>query len=144
MSLEQLRQLRRIRNRRMEKQYTIVQEHRRQVEGYERQLQEAHERLKQFQQERLARQDAYFRELQSQPFTPEAMREYQTKVQQLVSEEEFHAQQIPECEKKLENAKQAFEKCQKESNQLTLQHEKMKEIIEVKSNEELQVEEEPE
>lgn len=139
MSLEELR---RIRNRRMEKQYTVLQEHRRQVDACQRNLNQAHEALKQFQQWRLQQQDAHFRDLQSKTFSPETMREYQAQVERLRQEEEMHKQKIPECENKLKAAQDAFDTCKRKSNELTLKHEKLKEIIEIRDKETAQTEDE--
>lgn len=133
MSLNELKQLKKIRNRRMEQQLAEMQEKRRQVDGYNQQLQHAKNELSTYQHWRLEQQEARFKALQSQPFTPEALREYQGQLENMLMQEQFYYQAISTAENQLKASEAAFQSSKQKSDQLTLQFEKMKEIVEIEA-----------
>lgn len=133
MSLRELKELKKIRNRRMEQQLAEVQEKRRQIDGYAQQLQQARNDLTNYQHWRLEQQEKRFKELQGQPFTPNALQDYQGQLQNMLAQEQFYYQAITAAEKQLKASEEAFQVSKKKSDQMTLQYEKMKEIVEIEA-----------
>ncbi|WP_020560414.1 type III secretion system stalk subunit SctO [Thiofilum flexile] len=133
MSLNDLKELKKIRNRRMEQQLAEMQEKRRQVDGYTQQLQQAKNDLSDYQHWRLQQQETRFKALQSQPFTPEALREYQGQLENMLMQEQFYYQAISAAENQLKASEAAWQESKQKSDQMTLQYEKMKEIVEIEA-----------
>ena len=126
-----LKELKKIRSRRMEQQLAEMQEKRRQVEGHTQQLQQARHNLAQYQVWRLEQQEIRFKELQSKPFTPEALGEYQGQLENIRQQESHYNHAISEAEKKLKAAEQALLDSKAKSDEITLKYEKMKEIVDI-------------
>jgi hypothetical protein len=133
MSLRELKELKKIRNRRMEQQLAEMQEKRRQMDGYAQQLNQARTDLTNYQHWRLEQQEIRFKALQSQPFTPEALQEYQGQLQNMLIQEQFYYQAITSAENQLKASENAFQASKQKSDQMTMQFEKMKEIVDIQA-----------
>jgi len=128
-----LKELKKIRNRRMEQQLAEMQEKRRQVEGYSAQLQQARIELLNYQQWRLEQQELRFKELQSKPFSPEAFQDYHAQLESIRMQEQYYQQAIKDAEEKLKKAEAAWVESKQKSDETTLKYEKMKEIVDIEA-----------
>lgn len=126
MSLEQLKK---IRTRRMEQRFIELQEQRRLFAEQERILHEKEQQLLAFGRWRLQHQEALFASLQNQPFAPQALFDYQKKLEQLREEEERLRTQLAEAGQAVQAAETQVQAAQRQSSEANLKLEKLKEII---------------
>lgn len=126
MSLEQLQK---IRSRRVEQCFIELQEQRRILAEHEQLRHAKRQQLLEFKQWRLNHQESLFATLQDQPFTPQALLDYQKTLQQLSVEEQHLREQLDAAEQALQTAYAQLQAAQRRSNEANLKLEKIKEIM---------------
>ncbi|MFN3785512.1 MAG: type III secretion system stalk subunit SctO [Thiothrix sp.] len=126
MSLEQLKK---IRSRRMDQCVIELQEQRRILAEQEATLRARQQQLVEFGRWRLQYQESLFAKLQDQPFTPQALLDYQKVLQQLSQEEQRLREQLGAAEQALQTAYTQVQAAQQNSKVANLKLEKIKEII---------------
>lgn len=132
-------ELQKIRERRLEKKQTEVIQAKQAIADAEQNLAQTIIKVDQFRQWRLTHQEELFKDLQSLPFTPHALQEYQTKLLTLLQQEEQLRAEIPNAQKLVEAANQHLVKVRTEMNALAMKNEKTKEIVETQHKAEVQL-----
>jgi tRNA nucleotidyltransferase/poly(A) polymerase len=138
MDLEKLKKLR---TRRMEQCFIALQTQRQTVLGWQNHVQQKEQQLAEFQQWRLAHQEALFADLKHQPFNPQALLNYQAKLEEFRQQEDSIRAELANTYQALHTANTHVETARQESVEANIKLEKLKEIIQLhdeqKSSEEL-------
>ena len=136
MSLEKLQESR---ERRLDKQRKVVQQHYGIMAGAEQKLEKCRQDLAQFHQWRLNHQEDLFKGLQGQSCTPQGMFEYRARIEKLGQEEEQLKTFITQAQEELKVTQDNYSKASKIARELALKNEKTKEIIEIQEKAELEL-----
>lgn len=126
MSLEKMKMLR---TRRMEQRFIELQEQRRILAEWQTRLQEKKRKLREFQSWRLEHQEHLFHDLQNQPFAPQALFDYQTKLEQFRLQEEHIKGEVVNTQQEMQTAANQVQAAEQSSAEANLKLEKIKEII---------------
>lgn len=126
MSLEQLKTLR---TRRMEQCYIQLQEQRRIFAAHQQQVEQHQQQLANFHHWRLQHQEDLFHGLQNQTFEPQALLDYQSKLEQFQQQEEYLKHELSNAQEALKQVESQVQTAQQESNEAVLKLEKVKEVI---------------
>ena len=136
-----LKELKKIRKQRMERTYIELQVSKQKLKDSENKLAQAKSQRDEFHRWRLEHQETLFNGLQDDYFSPEDLKNYLMKLDNMKLEEQLLVEKIPILEKEVEEVKVELFNARQRLENVNRELEKVNEFLDIEAKEGLKIEE---